>query len=158
LRAKWSQVSAPVLCLDSDWSDIARQPEENPPARVTPENLAYVIYTSGSTGQPKGVLIEHRGLANVVRAQVETFGVGPGDRLLQFLAPHVDAAQAEIFRAWAAGATLCPAPAEVRLPGPALVDFLRTQAITLAAFPPSLLAALPEDTDLPALRTLVLGG
>jgi len=32
-------------------------------------NLAYVIYTSGSTGQPKGVMVEHAGLCNLVAAQ-----------------------------------------------------------------------------------------
>ncbi|OYD09085.1 hybrid non-ribosomal peptide synthetase/type I polyketide synthase [Paludifilum halophilum] len=29
-----------------------------------PEHLVYTIYTSGTTGQPKGVMIEHRGLVN----------------------------------------------------------------------------------------------
>src|SRR5262249_58485724 len=61
-------------------------------------------------------------------------------------------------RALAAGATLCLAPAEALLPGPALVDFLRSRAVTVAAFPPSVLAVLPEDADLPALRTLVVAG
>jgi amino acid adenylation domain-containing protein len=32
----------------------------------TPTNLAYVIYTSGSTGAPKGTLIEHRSVVNIL--------------------------------------------------------------------------------------------
>ena len=36
------------------------------PAPARPDDLAYVIYTSGSTGQPKGVMISHRAVANLV--------------------------------------------------------------------------------------------
>ncbi|HEU0076324.1 MAG TPA: amino acid adenylation domain-containing protein, partial [Longimicrobiaceae bacterium] len=50
--------------LDADAGAIARQGADAPTVRAAPENLAYVIYTSGSTGAPKGVLVEHRGLAS----------------------------------------------------------------------------------------------
>lgn len=35
-----------------------------PAIGVTSANLSYVIYTSGSTGRPKGVMLEHRNVAN----------------------------------------------------------------------------------------------
>jgi hypothetical protein len=51
LPAHWGQ----LICLDTDWDEIAAQGEENPESKAGVENLAYIIYTSGSTGRPKGV-------------------------------------------------------------------------------------------------------
>src|SRR5262249_5990785 len=113
--------------------------------------------TSGSTGRPKGVVVEHRSLTNVVYAQVRTFAISSGDRVLQFVAPHFDAAQAEVFRTLAAGATLCMASTEDLLPGPPLAAVIHDGAITLAALPPTALAALPAE-DFPALGILVIAG
>ncbi len=53
-----------VVCLDTDWQQIAQESGENPESHITPACLAYVIYTSGSTGKPKGVMVTH---ANVIR-------------------------------------------------------------------------------------------
>jgi amino acid adenylation domain-containing protein len=131
--------------------------DANPETGVGLGNLAYVMYTSGSTGRPKGVLVEHRGLANTVCAQVHTWGIRPDDRVVQFLNLSFDAAQAEIFRALVAGATLCLPPPET-LPGRALFHFLRDERITLYTTLPSVIAALPLDEDLPDLRTVTLGG
>jgi amino acid adenylation domain-containing protein/non-ribosomal peptide synthase protein (TIGR01720 family) len=53
------QHQAQVVCLDTDWSLIAQQSQDNVFSELTTDNLAYVIYTSGSTGKPKGVMIKH---------------------------------------------------------------------------------------------------
>ena len=60
------QSTAQVVCLDTDWNDIARYAGDDPEQTSSPEDLAYVIYTSGSTGEPKGVKIRHRSLVNYI--------------------------------------------------------------------------------------------
>ena len=53
-----------IICLDIEWTNIARERKDNMAHDAISENLAYVIYTSGSTGDPKGVMIVHRSLTN----------------------------------------------------------------------------------------------
>ncbi|HEU4884412.1 MAG TPA: amino acid adenylation domain-containing protein [Longimicrobium sp.] len=148
----------PVLELDAPARPWASEPDTDP-ARggLTPEHTAYVIYTSGSTGRPKGVLVPHRGLCNVAAAQQRAFGVGAGDRVLQFASLSFDAAAFELVMALASGAALCVASRDELLPGPGLVALLRRQAITTVTLPPSALAALPVE-ELPALRTITTAG
>jgi amino acid adenylation domain-containing protein/thioester reductase-like protein len=146
-----------ILCLDADWPLIAQQPTDDPPGLVTPDNLAYVIYTSGSTGKPKGTLLPHRGLSSLSEAQRQAFGVQPGQTMLQFSSPNFDASIFEIVMALGAGARLCIAAGDARLPGPALARLLRDQGVGIVTLTPSTLAALPPD-DLPSLRTITVAG
>lgn len=124
---------------------------------VSAGNFAYVIYTSGSTGVPKGVLLSHRGLSNVVQAQQQLFDVGPNSRILQFSSLSFDASVFEIALAFGSGGTLYIPPKSAQLPGSALVQFLQDHAITHALLTPAVLAVLPA-VELPALQVLITGG
>ncbi|HEX8820244.1 MAG TPA: amino acid adenylation domain-containing protein, partial [Archangium sp.] len=146
-----------VLCLDSDWSTIAAQPEHAPSSSVLPDNLAYVIYTSGSTGTPKGTLLHHRGLCNTALSTVTAHGFHPDSRVLQFAAFSFDASVCEVFSTLLAGACLVLASREDLLPGAPLVSLLTSQRVSAVTLTPSVLAQL-EPQQLPSLRTLISAG
>ncbi|CAN5873759.1 N/A [soil metagenome] len=148
----------PVLVIsDLDSMAIDAHPTTAPLVAIDPDNLAYVIYTSGSTGQPKGALLTHRGLANLVRNQIRIFALSSRTRVLQFAALSFDASVWETFATLAAGGTLVlAAPAEL-MPGKELVETLRDRAITLVTLPPSVLGVM-RDVELPALATVVSAG
>ncbi|MFJ4905013.1 amino acid adenylation domain-containing protein [Streptomyces sp. NPDC093249] len=71
-----------------------------------PEDAAYVIYTSGSTGTPNGVVVGHGSLAHFVAGATPAYGIGAGDRVLQFSPLHFDASVQEIFCTLGAGGVL----------------------------------------------------
>ncbi|WP_394537195.1 amino acid adenylation domain-containing protein [Lysobacter enzymogenes] len=124
---------------------------------IDPGQLAYVVYTSGSTGAPKGVALTHAGLANLAQAQAAAFGVGAGERVLQFAPWSFDASVWEIAMAWSAGATLYLAPNGSLQRSDRLAGLMREARIAVATLPPSALGLL-EDEPLPHLRTLIVAG
>jgi amino acid adenylation domain-containing protein len=77
-----------------------------PAARPGPRDCAYVIYTSGSTGLPKGVEVEHRSLANVIRALTDAMTVREQDAWLSMAPASFDIAMAEFCLPLTAGARL----------------------------------------------------
>jgi amino acid adenylation domain-containing protein len=157
LRERVADGGREIVSIDEEQDEIGRESDAAVESKAGAENLAYVIYTSGSTGQPKGAMIEHRGLCNVTLALIDILGIHAGSRVLQFASWSFDASVSESFTALLAGATLCLVPDEKRLPGEDLLQLLREEAITMATFVPSMLAAMPV-ADLPALETVLLVG
>jgi arthrofactin-type cyclic lipopeptide synthetase C len=149
----------PVLDLTAaPWRDCA---EENPDADsigLTSNHLAYVIYTSGSTGQPKGVLVEHRGLCNMVIAQTQGFAIATDSRVLQFASFSFDACAWETMMALCRGAALYLVRQEHVLAGDALMEKVAHYAITHATLPPAVLAGMLEQGSLDSIRVLVVAG
>ncbi|MEH2195511.1 MAG: non-ribosomal peptide synthase/polyketide synthase, partial [Nostoc sp.] len=95
-----------TICLDRDWSAIAKHSTDSPISDVQLHNLAYIIYTSGSTGKPKGVMIEHRSLINFIITATQEYGLNSNDKILQFGSICFDVSVEEIFPCLLVGATL----------------------------------------------------
>ncbi len=74
--AEWMQ--GPVL--EAETAEVERRLRE-----LTPDTVATVIYTSGTTGEPKGVVLAHRNMVDMVRSCLEAFDIGEDDVALSFL-------------------------------------------------------------------------
>ncbi|MBI5815649.1 MAG: AMP-binding protein [Nitrospinae bacterium] len=105
------------------------------------DGLAYVIFTSGSTGEPKGVMVEHRQLCNLVTwigsDMYSTLPKPVNEAMLPSLVFDVSAQQ--IFGALSTGNTLHVIEDDVRLDPQMLLDYLRENEIHVVNFTPTLL-------------------
>ncbi|WP_338083561.1 amino acid adenylation domain-containing protein [Burkholderia arboris] len=138
----------------------AHSPDNLPPlARgLTSRNLAYVIYTSGSTGMPKGVMVEHRQLANLVTWHIARFELHAGSRVPATASLAFDASVWELWPALCAGAALLLPPAGLASDAAALLAWWRRQSMD-CAFLVTPLALLAMQSGLPhGLKSLLIGG
>lgn len=146
--------------LDAELSFPEPDPNASLP-EVQPEQLAYVIYTSGTTGKPKGVLIEHRSIVNLVLTDRDTFQLHPDDRVGQSSSAAYDSSIEETYLAFGAGASLVVMNDDVVRLGPDLIPWLQNERVSVLCPPPTLLrTTLCEDPEqeLPLLRLLYVGG
>jgi amino acid adenylation domain-containing protein len=126
---------ATVVRVDRDWAVIGRESTANPQQRTNADGLAYVLYTSGSTGNPKGVMIQHRGLVNHAQAIAQEFNIQPGDRMLQFSNIGFDIMVEEVYPTLVSGATVVLRPAIIASSTQAFWQFVRDQGITILELP-----------------------
>lgn len=164
LAAKLPELTAPTVCLDTDWSQIALERAESAVSPVHPHHLAYIIYTSGSTGKPKGVMIEHQSLVNLTEAALAEYGVCGSDRVLQFASISFDAAAEEIFPCLTQGATLVlrtdPMLSSMAMFLQACADWQLTVLDLPTAFWHQLVTEMEsQNLELPnSVRLVILGG
>ncbi|RKP33187.1 hypothetical protein BJ085DRAFT_23265, partial [Dimargaris cristalligena] len=114
----------------------------------SPKDLAYIIYTSGTTGRPKGVLIEHRGVANLSTDQLLGSTYGPGRRALQTGSVAFDGVLANTLRSFSSGSTLVVSTDN-------LLEDLRN--VNTGFLTTSFLSRL-NPLEFPEMNTIVVGG
>jgi tyrocidine synthetase-3 len=144
------------------WNVAEVETGEGPstPRRHTPRDLAYVIFTSGSTGAPKGVMIEHLSLANMVSHFVRNLKIGRGDRSTILASMAFDASVAEYWPILCAGGSMHFPADEVRESPGALAQWIASAGLTIINSPTSLgemllRNALPEGLR---VRVMLVGG
>jgi amino acid adenylation domain-containing protein len=142
LEAALPRVPAERFFLDRDWPRASSEPTTAPSIRVHPKSLAYTIYTSGSTGEPKGVMVEHGSLQNLVQWQQRAFEGGDRDRFTLLANVGFDASVWEIWCALTLGATLVVPDDETRVSPARLRDFMVAERINMTFVPTPLAPAL----------------
>jgi len=128
-----------------------------PQTPVTNKNLAYIIYTSGTTGRPKGVMIEHKGVANLKSVWEGVIGLSEKDRVIHFANISFDASVWDIFSGLLNGAAVYIMPEDVIGSYTKFEDFLNENNITFATLPPTYLTNIDPD-KVKSLKKLITAG
>jgi len=106
-------------------------PCENPVIKIQPTNLAYIIYTSGTTGNPKGVMIEHRNVINLVLNDYTTYEFSNEDVWTLFHSYCFDFSVWEMYGALLTGAKLVIVPKETTQSPNEFLKVLTEQQVTV---------------------------
>ena len=102
---------------------IAARYDLPPETRLRKDNAAYVIFTSGTSGAPKGVVVEHRNLVNLVAWHHKAYPLSPGECVGQTSGISFDASAWELWAALTSGASLHVIDDETRALPETLADW-----------------------------------
>ncbi|RDI46173.1 non-ribosomal peptide synthetase [Nocardia mexicana] len=129
---------------------------------IHPLDGAYLLYTSGTTGRPKGVVVNHRAVANHVQWMRDYLGFGE-ERILQKAPIGFDVSVFELVNALCTGsATVLPPPDWWQADVEALAGIIHRHRITQISLVPSVVRAFidagPDPARLQSMRYVYLGG
>lgn len=144
------------------WLQVDEIPQVSSDPAVSlpsPSSLAYVLYSSGTTGKPKGIMMEHGAIMNLLCWYNERYAIHAGTRIVQLTNILIDIAFQEIFSALINGLTLyIPLPEESR-EKKSFIDFLNRHQINFIQLIPDLLSEyLSGERKIEYLEQVLCGG
>jgi fengycin family lipopeptide synthetase B len=148
----------PVVLSMRDMVRMAR-PRACPSVDVGPKRLAYVIYTSGSTGEPKGAMVELKGMLNHLFAKITDLKISSDDVVAQVASQCSDISVWQFLAALLAGGRVVIMDNDTVREPAALLKTVDHEGITILQLVPSQLRTILDTLDtfsekLPELRSL----
>lgn len=154
--------SACKVLLDKEEIEIFKKGQstynrENLTNGANSNNLVYCIYTSGSTGNPKGVLVEHRNIVNLIWSQREVYKITSDERVLQFTTITFDPSAEQFWIAFLTGAALVVPDKTTLADIKALENYIIEKKVSHIHTVPAFLAELSID-DMSNVKRVITGG
>ena len=135
--------AAPLALLDGLEAELAASPDSDPdPQDMHAARPAYVIYTSGTTGLPKGAMVAHRGLSNLLLWCLQV--CGEAGAMLHKIPFGFDASAWETFWPLATGGRLVIARPGGHYEPAYLTREVRERKVTALVFVPAMLQLFLE--------------
>lgn len=157
--ARFSVNGRRSLCMDRDWEPVAGETDDNSSNLPESHDPACVIYTSGSTGEPKGILIEHGSIVNLIFSFIRSYKAGPADRILPLTSIASASFVGEVLPILSCGGAVVLAEKVHFLDMKKLSSLLLDNDISILSTVPSLIARLNATGWQPGkLRLLLSGG
>ncbi|MGW7489004.1 amino acid adenylation domain-containing protein [Streptomyces sp. NPDC054786] len=140
-----ARILPPEALLAPDRSVAAADgTDETPLPRLRADDVAYVLFTSGSTGEPKGVVMPHRALTNLIEWQNRRATGAAGMSTLQFAPLSFDVFFQEVFSTLCGAGTLHLVPESARQDPVAVLKAVADGGVQRLFLPYVALQALAE--------------
>jgi amino acid adenylation domain-containing protein/non-ribosomal peptide synthase protein (TIGR01720 family) len=134
----------------------------NPEVEILSSDLCYIIYTSGSTGLPKGVMVEHGNVVNLLHGCNRHFAFTSEDVWSLFHSVSFDFSVWEIFGSLTTGGRLVLVSLDEARDAEAFASLLSEKKVTVLNQVPTMFGQLAEEiagNPVPlSLRYVIFGG
>ncbi|MFD0750893.1 AMP-binding protein, partial [Mucilaginibacter calamicampi] len=149
--------AAKLICTDLSESFYRTEETTNLPRYSNAANLAYVIYTSGTTGKPKGVMVEHRSLVNLITGLYPIYKTTPEEIYAIFYNYVFDASLETLCLALFSGAELHILGSRHIDDGAQFESYVTDNRITHLDATPSFLRSI-DPAKISSVKRVVFGG